>query len=66
LEGGEFAGGGVRCCCFVSWERERRERDIPPGFLGLAPESTVLGNALLMSVENESMISRLVFCGGKF
>jgi hypothetical protein len=39
---------------------------LPPGFLKMEVESIVLGNALLMSVENESMIMRLVFWGRKF
>jgi hypothetical protein len=39
---------------------------LPLGFLGVALESTVLGKALLVSVENESMMIRLAFSGGKF
>jgi hypothetical protein len=38
--------------------------DLPLGFLGVAVTSTFLGNALLMSVEKESIIIRLVFGGG--
>jgi hypothetical protein len=47
-------------------ERRVEVYDSPPGFLGVALESTVLGKALLISVENESMMIRLVFRGGKF
>lgn len=34
--------------------------DIPPALLGIEAELTVRGNAVLISVENESMIIRLV------
>ncbi len=37
---------------------------LPPGFLGVAFASTERGKALVMRVENESIIIRLVFGGG--
>lgn len=42
-----------------------RAEGLAPGFLGVAFTSSVRGNALLISVENESMMIRLLFCGGK-
>ncbi len=46
--------------------RKTKDRSsVPPGFLGVVVASTVLGNALPIKVENESIIIRLVLAGGK-
>ena len=40
--------------------RKRLLKGIPPDFLGIEEDPVDRGNAVLMSVENESMIIRLV------
>lgn len=55
-----FGAGGV------STRLGKGEDFLPPGFLGIAALSTVRGNAVVMSEENESMMIRLVFGAGWF
>lgn len=49
----------------MNWWRGILNYNIPPGFFGVDVESTFRGNALSIKVENESIIIKLVFLGGK-